>query len=58
MASASTQDLRYFDKATGKIYRAVLMNDGTVLLEGDDSAQILTTTLRLVTHYDLITAHQ
>jgi len=59
MSSASTQDVRYFDKATGEIYRAVLLKDGTVLLEGDDSVQILTTTLRLITHYEpIMTAHQ
>ncbi len=59
MASSSTLDVRYFDKATGKTYRVVLVENGSVLLENDDSVQIMTTTLRLITRYEpLITVLQ
>ncbi len=58
MASASTQDVRYFDKATGKIYSVVSVSKKGVLLESDDSAQILTTALRLITHYELVMTAQ
>ncbi len=59
MASSSTLDVRYFDKATGKTYRVVRVENRSVLLESDDSVQIMTTTLRLITRYEpLITVLQ
>ncbi len=59
MASATTQDVRYFDKTSGKTYSVVWVSDGTVLLESDDSVQILTTHLRLITRYEpIVTAYR
>ena len=51
MESASTQYKWFIDKVTKKTYRVVWINDRTVLLESEDSVQILTSIQILKTYY-------
>ncbi len=51
MASAGKQVKWFIDTATEQIYRVVLTDDGTAVLESDDLLQIVTTTLTLQGHF-------
>ena len=59
MTSESTQDVRYFHKTTKQTYRVVWKANRAVLLESDDSIQVLTSTSALYVYYEpLVTAHR
>ena len=52
MASESTQNVRYFHKTTEQTYRVVWKANRAVLLENDDSVQVLTSTQALNVYYE------
>ncbi len=54
MEAANTQERWVINKTTDEIYRVVWIINGAVLLENDDSVQVLTTISKLMRHYALI----
>ncbi len=54
MESANTQERWVINKATDEVYRVVWIINGAVLLENDDSVQVLTTISKLMKHYALL----
>ncbi len=56
MSSEKTQPMRVIDKVTKQTYRIVRMGNRTVLLESDDSVQILTSISALNAYYEFLQA--
>ena len=52
MESKDTQTKRFIHRTTQETYRVVWMKNKAVILENDDSVQVLTTTWGLNTYYE------